>query len=181
MCRHPTILWRLGIGIATFFFLPDKKNERLSCSLSRNKQKQETSESDNDQEEMEHHRRFYIHPVILLGIFLAVAATSFYAGVILRTLMMISHHSGSELKLDSFKQAAIISKQLPNAIPEKEKNVDDDIMVDNMRNDDSFQSMAGMISSKQLMTWPRMRAKINQEERWRTRTTSITKRWFILR
>lgn len=86
---------------------------------------------------MEHHRRFYIHPVILLGIFLAVAATSFYAGVILRTLMMISHHSGSELKLDSFKQAAIISKQLPNAIPGKEKNVDDDIMVDNMRNDDS--------------------------------------------
>ena len=97
-------------------FLPDKKNERLSCSLSRNKQKQETSKSDNDQEEREHHGRFYIRPVILLGIFLAVAATSFYAGVIIRTLM-ISHHSGSELKLNSFKQAEmiIISKQLPPA------------------------------------------------------------------
>ena len=126
MCRHPTILRRL----ATYFFLPDKKNERLSCSLSRNKQKQETSKSDNDQEEREHHGRFYIRPVILLGIFLAVAATSFYAGVIIRTLM-ISHHSGSELKLNSFKQAVIFL-----AILGKEKNMDDD-MVDNMRNEDS--------------------------------------------
>lgn len=61
------------------------------------------SESDNAQKRGQH-RWFFQNSVILFGIFLTVAAVSFYAGVILRILML--SRSGST---QGPKQAVIIS------------------------------------------------------------------------
>ena len=111
-------------GLAAFFS-SGKKDENLICSPSHNNEKQKTF--DNSTESHQQHT-IYFNPVVLFGSFISFAAIAFYAGVIIRILML----SNSATQLNGSTQTRNLSlsvatdwknvKQLPppTVIPGKE-------------------------------------------------------------
>ncbi|KAK1732714.1 hypothetical protein QTG54_016613 [Skeletonema marinoi] len=127
MCRRPNMLRRLSSrasqGLAAFLS-SDKNDEKLVCAPSQNNEKQKTFDVDDSQESHPQHT-IYFNPVVLFGSFISFAAIAFYAGVIIRILML----SNSKNQLNSSTQTINLSvatdwnvKQLPppTVIPGKE-------------------------------------------------------------
>mmetsp|Transcript_24003 Transcript_24003/g.47680 ORF Transcript_24003/g.47680 Transcript_24003/m.47680 type:complete len:728 (+) Transcript_24003:116-2299(+) len=127
MCRRPNMLRRLSShateGLAALFS-SGKKDEKLVCSPSRNNEKQKTFDVDDSQESHPQHT-IYFNPVVLFGSLISCAAIAFYAGVIIRILML----SNSATQLNGSTQTINLSvatdwniKQLPppTVIPGKE-------------------------------------------------------------
>ena len=99
-------------GIAAFFSQEDKKKVELVCTPNqKTRHNRNKSDIDHDSDCDSHHNTIFVNPIILFGALLCAVGVAFYAGCLVRILLIsnsISQRTSTSFSQQNLSDVAMI-------------------------------------------------------------------------